>query len=363
MQSLSQGGGDRIAVTLASGLARAGIPTRIALMRDGGEGEDALRSLVDPAVEIASSGASLDGPIAPVRERRRGIRFIRRQIDLMRPAIVLAATDNMALATALARGSRGARPLLVQKLTNRLFRPNLGPFRRFYRTHLFQFIFKRVDLVITLTEGERRDLVHRYPAMQSRVKTLPNPHLTSEMFAKARPRRSESPRLLSAGRLVAQKRFDLMIRALALSRHRDATLTILGEGPLREALQKLALSLGLAERVDMPGFVPDIIPAIRESDLVVLSSDYEGLPGVLIRALAANVPVVTTESFFAARELLGGLQSCTIVPRNDAQALSSAIDRSLETRVREDLQRLVEPYRVDTAMAAYLTAFNSLVES
>ena len=53
----------------------------------------------------------------------------------------------------------------------------------------------------------------------------------------------------------------------------------------------------------MPGYVADIIPRLRQSDLFVLSSDYEGLPAVIVEALACDIPVATTESFFAARDL------------------------------------------------------------
>lgn len=361
MHSLSQGGGDRIAVTLASGFARAGIPTRIALMSDAGEGEEALKPLLHPGVTIAVCGSSLSGPLSRVRERLRGIRFIRRQIDEMRPAIVLAATDNMALVTALAKRPGASRPLFVQKLTNRLFRPNLGPFRRVYRTNLFKFIFGRIDLVITLTEGERRNVLDHYPGMEGRVRTLPNPHLSDDMFQDRAKRSPGPPRLLTAGRMVPQKRYDLLLEALARNRHNDVKLTIFGDGPLRSPLQELANSLGLAGRVEMPGFVADIIPAVRDSDLVVLSSDYEGLPGVLIRALACNVPVVTTDSFFAAHELLDGAQSCAVVPTGDAAALADAIGRSLDAPRPSDLQKIVEPYRIDTAIDAYIAALAELV--
>lgn len=361
MHSLSQGGGDRIAVTLASGFARAGIPTRIVLMTGHGEGEAALRPLLHPEVAVAVCGLPLGGPFPKVRERLRGVRFIREQIDVARPAVVLAATDNLALVTALASRGATVQPLFVQKLTNRLFRPTLGPFRRTYRTNIFRFIFARADLVITLTDGERRDLLGHYPELDGRVSTLPNPHLSEDMFHDRAPRPPGPPRLLTAGRMVPQKRYDLLLQALARSSHQDARLTIFGEGPLRGELERLARSLGIAERVELPGFVADILPAIRQSDLVVLSSDYEGLPGVLIRALACNVPVVTTNSFFAAHELLKGATSCAVVPTGDASALAVAIDRCLDATATENLRMIVEPYRIDTSVEAYITALGRLV--
>ncbi|HEX8840395.1 MAG TPA: glycosyltransferase [Sphingomicrobium sp.] len=362
MHQLSQGGGDRIAVTLASGFAARGIRTRIALISEGGDGEEALRSLLHPDVAVAVRGKALSSPFAKVRERRRGISFIRQQIEAMKPAIMLAATDNVALATTLACRRAVVSPLLVQKLTNRLFRPKLGAFRRIYRGNLFRFIFRNVDQVIVLTDSERTDLLRHYPEMEDRVRTLPNPHLSEDMFAAAQPRRQGPPHLLTAGRMVRQKRYDVLLEALAKSCHQTARLTIFGDGPLRRDLERQAHALGIAERVDMPGFVPDIMPAIRNSDLVVLSSDYEGLPGVLIRALACNVPVVTTDSFFAAGEMLAASTSCAVVPTGDAAALAEAIDSCLDAPGSENLQKIVEPYRIETAIEAYTTALSQLLQ-
>jgi glycosyltransferase involved in cell wall biosynthesis len=107
----------------------------------------------------------------------------------------------------------------------------------------------------------------------------------------------------------------------------------------------------------MPGYVADIIPALRQSDLFVLSSDYEGLPAVIFEALASNVPVVTTESFFAARELLGDVESCAVVPIGDPQALAQAIDRCLASPASHaDLRKLAEPYRIQPAIEAHVGA-------
>lgn len=362
MHSLSQGGGDRNGVVLASGFARAGIPTRIAVMRGAGEAEGELKSLLGTGVEIAVGGPPMKLPLQPQMERLRGLRFLRQQIDRFRPAVVLSVTDNMALVSALAhRGGRDG-PLFAQKLTNRLFRPTIGPGRRLYRYNLFKFIFSRIDLVLTLTRAERSDVLGLYPDMKDRVRTVPNPHVTADMLTDLAPRAPGSPRLLTAGRMVPQKRFDLLLQAFASIRHSDARLTILGDGPLRSELERLAQSLGIADRVSMPGFDPDIISWIRQSDLVVMSSDYEGLPGVLIRALACNVPVVTTASFLAVRDLLDRAKSCAIVPTGNPQALAQAIDRCLEPPRREDLRRLVQPYGVDASVTAHIATLAQAVE-
>lgn len=361
MNSLSQGGGDRVAVLLANGFAKAGIPTRIVLMRDSGEPE--IRALIDPAVSIVSGGRPLGVKLSssgqPLGhrhlERFRGIRLVRSEIDAARPAVVLGASDNMALTTALVRRPQDQRILFAFKLTNRLSRPNIGPGRRLYRSNLFKFIFDRLDLVLTLSEGERRHVLAVHPGREELLMTVPNPYVTEAL---AMPRRSPPgpPRLLAAGRMVPQKRFDVLLRAFALAKNRDARLTILGDGPQRGDLERLAQSLGIFDRVDMPGYVGDITPWLKESHLFVLSSDYEGLPAVVIEALATNVAVASTESFFAARDLLGAASSCAVVPIGKPEALAGAIDRCLDTNEDGDLRWLAEPYRVDNAVDAHIVA-------
>lgn len=369
MNSLSQGGGDRVAVLLANGFARAGIPTRIVLMRDVGQPE--VRALLHPDVSVVSGGAPMGLRLSSQGEplghrhleRFRGIRLVRRQIDVCHPAVVLGGSDNMAFITALARRPRDRATVFAFKLTNRLSRPDIGAFRRIYRYNLFKFIFDRLDLVLTLSEGERSHVLSVHPGREELLRTVPNPYVTDAMLSDPPPRLPGPPRLLAAGRMVPQKRFDVLLRAFALIRDREARLTILGDGPLRGDLKRLARSLGVADRVDMPGYVGDIIPALRQSDLYLLSSDYEGLPAVVIEALACNVPVAATESFFAARELLGSASSCAVVPIGDPAALAQAVDRCLATEERPDLRPLAEPYRIEPAIDAHIIALANAVEA
>jgi glycosyltransferase involved in cell wall biosynthesis len=358
MNTLGRGGGDRVGMLLANGFARAGIPTRIALMKDAG-----THAVLDGEVEVVSAGSAMGlrwssnhPPLGHQHlERVRGVRFIRRQIGEFRPAVVLAASDNMGLVTALTRTRKHAGTLFAMKLTNRLFRPNTPAVRRSLRASLFNFIFKRLDAVLTLTEADRIDAIAHYPRSAHIFRTVPNPYVIDDMLAPSARRTDDGSHLLAAGRMVPQKRFDVLLRAFALIGIRNARLTILGDGPLRPELERLATSLGIAERVDMPGHV-EVLPWLCRSDLFVLSSDYEGLPAVLIEALACNVPVVTTDSFHAARELFGTKASCAVVPIGDPRALAAAIDRSLAARNGIDLRALAEPYRIDTAIDAHIRA-------
>src|SRR5438270_4337484 len=270
MNSLSQGGGDRVAVLLANGFAAAGIPTRIALIRDAGQPE--VKALLHPDVSLVSGGPPMGLKLSAKGEplghrhleRIRGVRLVRRQIDTFKPAVVLGGSDNMAFITALARRRKDSGIVFAFKLTNRLSRPNIGPFRRIYRYNLFKFIFDRLDLVLTLTDAERRHVLSVHPGREALLRTVPNPYVTDEMLRDRPARQPGPPRLLAAGRMVPQKRFDNLLRAFAQISRQDATLTILGDGPQRKSLENLAHALGIADRVHMPGYVGDILPSLRQ---------------------------------------------------------------------------------------------------
>jgi glycosyltransferase involved in cell wall biosynthesis len=250
------------------------------------------------------------------------------------------------------------------KLTNALHRPGSGALKSLYRRRLFAFIFQRLDLVLTLSDAEQRQLAELYPERAAIFQTVPNPYVSDAMLGETvRRDRRRSPRLLAAGRMVTQKRFDLLLDAFARIAERDARLVILGDGPLRPTLEARVQALGIADRVEMPGYTMDVTAHLRDCDLFVVSSDYEGLPAVVLEALASNVPVVTTDSFLAAREMLDGVGSCAVVPIRDVDALAGAIDRSLATRATPGVLRAIAlPYRIEAAIAAHIDALGRLVE-
>lgn len=361
MHGLSQGGGDRVAVILANGFAAAGIPTHLALLRESSTADKELGKLLHPAVSVSSAGPPLGSRL---RELRRGAGFIRKEIAARRPAVVFASSSNMAFVTARARQRGAQSPKLVLKLTVPVAAPpDRGAFRRFYRRNLFGWIFRRYDLALTLTDAERDWLVARYPALKARFRTVPNAYINDAMLADPQSRPPGPPRLVTAGRMVKQKRHDILLRAFAMIARKDARLTILGDGPWRTELEQLASSLGIADRVDMPGYTGEVLPELRRSDLFVLSSDYEGLPAVVLESLACNLPVATTDNFLGVRELLEPQSACAVVPIQDPAALAGAIDRCLERNSDpRDLRVIAEPYRIDSSIAAHIAVLNDLVE-
>lgn len=353
---LSYGGADRVAMLLANGFAASGIPTGIVVLRSGGEGEQTLLNLLDPAVSLVCAGR-------PLRSRHlelvRGVRFIRRQTDCAAPAIVLASSSNMGLVTGLSRRTdRAGSPRYVMKLTNPVIRPTQrDPIRRVYRTRLYDFIFGHYEQVLILSDAERARLDQLYPHHGDRFVVVPNPYVSAEMFA-PRPARAVKMRcILALARLMPQKRLDRLLRAFARLSHADSRLCIVGEGPERPGLERLVRSLGLTDRVEMPGFAPDVAPWLKRADLLALSSDYEGLPAAILEALAAGVPVITTDCFDEAHALLDHADQCAVVPRDDIGAFARAMDQTLSAaEPPSGLQSLAMPYEMGAAIAAHIGA-------
>ena len=363
MHRMSQGGADKVAVLLANGFLAAGIDTDFLLLRAGGEGEEVLSSSLDPGVRLHIAGPPMGSRHL---ELLRGIRFIREVAASIRPDVVLASSSNMGLVTGIAcHPLRRAGLSVAMKLTNPVIRPrDRFALQRAYRRRLYRFIFYQHDRVLVLTDAERSKVSEIDRHISGRFVTVPNPYVTADlMAAELLPANDvgRSPRLITMARMMPQKRLDVLLRAFAQSQHRDARLTVLGDGPLRPTLETLARSLEIENRVDMPGFVVDVLPHLREANLFVLSSDYEGFPAAVIEALACNVPVVTTDCFPAAQEILDSLPCCAVTPVGDSVALASAIDASLACKNRTDLRAIAAGYTVQASIAEHIAALLPLM--
>jgi glycosyltransferase involved in cell wall biosynthesis len=151
---------------------------------------------------------------------------------------------------------------------------------------------------------------------------------------------NEGARIISLGTLKAQKNHKLLIDAFArVRRGRKAKLMIVGEGALRRELLELAGRLGVAEDVLLPGFVLNPTALLSSASLFVLSSDYEGFGNVLVEAMRAGVPVVSTDCPSGPAEILDGGKYGPLVPCNDPAALAHAIETALESPVPSEVLR------------------------
>ena len=169
--------------------------------------------------------------------------------------------------------------------------------------------------------------------------------------------------VVAVGRLAPVKNHALAIRAIADVP--EATLAIVGEGPLHAQLAAQAASLGLAERVVLTGLRVDAREIMGAADAVVVPSVGEGLPLVALEALAARTPVVAT-SVRGIRELLTDDHDSLLVPADDPDALAAALrrildDHALASRLVQAGAELVAPYTEARMVESYLDLYERLV--
>ena len=158
---------------------------------------------------------------------------------------------------------------------------------------------------------------------------------------------SKAPYLLHMGRFAPQKRHDLLLAAFRSLPPTHRLVLLCHDEP---ALQALIAAQGLTHRVTVAGFCPNPYPWLAGAELLVLCSDHEGMPNVLLEALLLGTPVVSTDCPSGPREVLGNGVYGRLVPCGDVAALATAMCESLsQTHVVHDFD--ASPFLPETIAA------------
>ena len=195
------------------------------------------------------------------------------------------------------------------------------PWPRFRR-----LLYRRADVLTANTTGVMESLLSLFEVRQ--LALLPNPLPMPEVPAAAGTARDREG-FVTVARLVPQKGIDVLIRALGqtVGAARDWTLTVVGDGPEREALEFQAQQAGLKEQVQFLGFRSDPQKFLLQAGVFVLPSRFEGMPNALLEAMAAGLGVVVTDASPGPLEVVVNGVSGLVVPSDDPCALADALDR------------------------------------
>ena len=196
--------------------------------------------------------------------------------------------------------------------------------RRYHRlTRPFlRWIWRQADAVVANSEGLRELAQRTTPELP--IAVIPNGVDVPELLPP--PPASRTPRLLTMGRLTQQKGIDVLLRALTRLRDLDFALDIAGDGPDRAGLERMAQELGVAERVRFLGWVPraEIARTYADAAVFVLASRIEGMPNVVLEAMAYGRPVICTRVFGAA-ELVDEGKTGLLIDVEDEVQLTEAL--------------------------------------
>lgn len=351
--SFEGGGVERVMLNLANGLAARDIPVDLVAISAHGP----YRDQVAKGVQVVDLAAPrMVKAILPLA------RYLRRA----RPAAVLAALDYINVATICANVLAGSRARVVVS-THKYFSlaTESSPLRRerWLLPVAMRLTYRWAHAVVTVADGMAEDLARTIGFPRNKITVVYNPAVTPEMLAMAQEPAPHAwldpdgpPVLVAVGRLHEEKDFQTLLRAFALLRaRRSARLIVLGEGSERTALEACVAKLGLAEDVDLPGFVVNPYAFMVRASQLVLSSRWEGFGLVIVEAMACGCPVVSTDCPSGPSEILDNGKYGRLVPVGDAAALAEAMEATLDApapaaalKARADLfhiDRVIDGYR------------------
>ncbi|MEE4014598.1 glycosyltransferase family 4 protein [Roseibium sp. FZY0029] len=307
---LGAGGTEKIVAMLAAHRAELGDEVHVAAMTCPGAGS----YFAYPDSVVLHVLDRTDGKgLLPLPLRR--LANIRKLVRSLSPDACLSFLTKINVLTLLAAGS--SVPVIASERNNPLAQSAHPLWRRAQNV-----LMPKAAAMVMQTDRARQDLPAR---VQACAQVIPNPCAPVEGVAPS----PDGNRLVAVGRLDQQKGFDLLIDAMSLVREKqpDARLTIYGEGAARACLEAQRDRLGLQDVVALPGKSARPGEWIRNADILVLSSRFEGFPNVLAEAVVSGLPVIGFDCPYGPRELILDGKNGLLVRDGDVKALAEAIDR------------------------------------
>lgn len=355
------GGAEKMTIILANELSKEGHDVTILVQHHEGPAERFL----DEAVHVIDMCLPSCGKIvksfyivSQLREALRPDRF-----DIL--AAVCADRAQMA---ALAAGSLRKPTPLIAVIHNTLSQETYQKIRQL----LFPVVNKRYDRVIAVSEGARSDYIRVCHAPARQVVTVYNPVIDVGFEQRANEalahpwlcEKRDFVTFVQAGRLCPQKNHKLMFQALRLLNQSggDYRLILLGDGELRGELENEAKGLNLQDKIEFAGYVDNPFPYFKTADVVTLSSSHEGLPTVLIEALACGAKIVSTDCPSGPREILKDGTLGILVPCGSPALLAEGIKKALAwTPDRSRLQARARDFTLRQSADGYLAVFRDVL--
>ena len=334
LHDLRGGGAEKMMVRLANQLAENGDNVEMILLTAGGVNKPFLSKSVALVELNAARTLSAFSPL-------------RKHLKQSNPDGILSALTHVNVIASLVCVSLGwlKRLSVSERNTFSLDRKvNNGAVMK--ATYVIApFIYRFLtNPVIAVSRGVADDLVECSVVRQKDVCTASNPVITNETLEAAKQdakhswlNTKEAKTIVAVGRLSDQKGFDMLIDAFSLVLNEiNARLVIFGEGELREDLQNKIEQLNITQSVDLAGYTDNPIAEIKQADLFVLSSRFEGSPNVLVEAMSVGCKVVAFDCPSGPLEILDDGKVAPLVEYKNVPALAKSILTELASDNSQD---------------------------
>lgn len=319
--SLGAGGAERVALNLAQAFRSGGNRVDLLVVNRSGR----LQTEVPGGIRVVDLHS---------KRASRAVGALRRYLRTEAPAAVISFAFQANLLSVVATLGLPSKPRLVLTIHSTISEAfdRLPMFRRWTLSAATRSLYPRADAIIAVSRGAAADLV-RFGVRARRLATIHNPVIRGDFEETVRAKADHPwlagggvPVIVTVGRLTRAKDHRLLLAAFQqVRRKRQARLMVVGDGELKDHLEAEAERLGVAQDVAFLGHIANPFPYMREAELFVLSSAWEGFGNALVEAMGTGTPVVATDCPHGPREILEDGKWGRLVPVGDADALTSAM--------------------------------------
>jgi glycosyltransferase involved in cell wall biosynthesis len=352
MTDVSGGGAERVMVNLSSGIAAQGYRVDLLLAKKEGVYLDLIPQEVR-IVDLQARSAMLTfGKVA-------------RYLQAERPDALISALNQPNTVAVIAKRLARVPTKVIVCLHNTLISEVEGAtnYKRKIMPYFAKRFFPWADEIVSVSRDSALSNAHFLGVPESRVRPVLNPVITPVMRLAAKEPvehpwfgSGQPPVILGMGRLTRQKNFEMLIRAFKIVREQaDARLVIFGEGEDRADLERLVGELSLDESVALPGFVKNPYAHLAKARVFALSSNWEGLPTVLIESLGCGTPTVSTDCPSGPKEILADGKYGALTPMNDPEAFAEALLTELAKPKKAPPREAYAPYELERVTKEYLS--------
>ncbi|WP_180073504.1 MULTISPECIES: glycosyltransferase [unclassified Acinetobacter] len=362
LPSLGGGGAERTVIQLANSFAEQGLNIHLGVCDVAGDKAKLLPEVSSKIELVNFNCGRVMNSITPLKMKLKA-----EQYDCL-----VATQTHTNIVAGIAKKLAGVQTALIfREVSTPSKNLKLQGVAKFILKTLVNWTYPMAQQVVCVSKGVEADFREYYAYKKNNLSTIYNPVLDDAYFEKLKASvthrffNNDNKVILAVGRLTEAKNFGFLIRSFKAlhDQHSETRLIILGEGELRAEFEALVSDLGLKDVVDLPGFDSNPYAYFKYASLFVLSSNWEGLPGVLIQALASKVKVVSTDCPSGPMEILDHAKFGLLVECNDQvglmQAMQQAIFADYVHYSEADFEAHIQQFHKATVLRQYLNMMES----
>ncbi len=239
-------------------------------------------------------------------------------------------------------------------------------YMKFFTQKLFySLIFKKTDLVLSVSEYTKSDLERLFPALRDRLRVIPN-GIVLDSYSRLPEFSAAHFNVVHVGGFTFEKNHEGLLRIFALVKRSvpHARLWLIGDGPKKTFIQNMVVEQRIND-VIFVGAVPRAIDYIHSADVMVLPSVLEGMPGVLLEAMYARTPVVAY-AVGAIGEIVKRGETGWLVSAGEEHQFADAILRVKAERDETMLDKaqhwVIQEFSMPSIAQRFLAAYRRLIE-